>query len=169
MSGNNGNGGGEGARPTLEEVTASFEPRDRVERLSVMLSEMFQAFKAQEFRRDVADNPTSRRTGCAPRDRGRPAKSAAQRAFRRRGKDIAMTKIYLGTYPAGYSHVAIPQGALEEAVKAANAALDLEHERRRQQVETVAADAARVANTRRARVARRLSRALAALGSRTRR
>jgi hypothetical protein len=47
-SSNGGNGdGADGARPTLAEVTASFEPRDRIDRLSVLVSEMFQAFKSQ--------------------------------------------------------------------------------------------------------------------------
>ena len=77
-----------------------------------------------------------------------------------------MTKIYVGTFPQGFSHTALPEGALEEAVRAANAALDMQAEQQRRQVEALAADAARVANTRRARMARRFSRALAALGPR---
>ena len=32
-----------------------------------------------------------------------------------------MTKIYLGTFPSGYTYTAIPEGAVEAALRAANA------------------------------------------------
>jgi hypothetical protein len=47
-----------------------------------------------------------------------------------------MTKIFIGTFPSGYGHTAIPEGAVEAAVKAANAALDLEQEQQRRQGDT---------------------------------
>lgn len=75
-------------------------------------------------------------------------------------------RILVGTFPAGYSYTAIPDGAVEAAVRAANTALDLEQERRRRQAEALAADVARVKATRSARVARRFKRALMALGRR---
>jgi hypothetical protein len=47
----NGNGGADGARPSLEEVLASFEPRDRLEHLAALtasqFSELTQVFKSQ--------------------------------------------------------------------------------------------------------------------------
>jgi hypothetical protein len=80
-----------------------------------------------------------------------------------------MTKIFIGTFPSGYGHTAIPEGAVEAAVKAANAALDLEQEPQRRQAKIRRSDLLRLENPKRARMTRRFKPALAALGSRTRR